>query len=167
VRLEFERHQSQVLLIAVLLLASSCHGAASSAKPQAFTCPSEPKLGVYNPDRLKVLTPCVWFSGTVVASDSRSDGDQHLLLTPDSGYAKYLNVANVNEGGLVVEIMPGQQLPFPTVNEHVAVFGTWVFDTHNGWNEIHPVWGIRYLDSGRSIFALPPATPQYQGSSND
>jgi hypothetical protein len=150
------------------VLTASCHGGTTpSAKPQTFTCPAEPKLGVYSPDRLKILTPCVWFRGTVVNSESRSDGDQHLLLTPDSGYSKYLNVANVNEGGLVVEIMPGQNLSLPAVNEHVAVFGTWVFDTHNGWNEIHPVWGIRYLDTGHSSFRLPPATPVYQGGSKD
>jgi hypothetical protein len=167
VLLDRQRHQPQVLLTATLLLLSSCRSAAPSGSPPAFTCPSEPKLGIYSPDRLKVLKPCVWFRGTVVRSEPRSDGDRHLLLTPDQGFSKYLNVANVNEDGLVVEIVPGQLLPLPAIDEHVAVFGTWVFDTHNDWNEIHPVWGIRYLDTGRSDFALPPATPRYGGDSND
>ena len=107
---------------------------------------------MYSPDRLKVLTPCVWFRGTVVNSVSRSDGDQHLLLTPDSGYSKYLNVANVNEGGLVVEIMPGQNLSLPAVNEHVAVFvGEFAEDAFHEW----PDSGFGHEDGGGQGAGVP------------
>ena len=146
------------------MLAVSCNRSPAGAR---FDCPGDPLRGVYSPHRLNVLGECRWFYGTVVESDRRSDGDMHLLIAPDDGYSQFLNVQNVNEGGLVIEIVPGQNLQTPEDNEHVAVFGTWVFDTHNGWNELHPVWGIRYLDRGSSAFALPPKEPLYQGDSND
>jgi hypothetical protein len=31
----------------------------------------------------------------------------------------------------------------PAVGEHVAVTGTYVNDSHNGWTEIHPVTSIQ------------------------
>ena len=88
---------------------------------------------------------------------------QEALL---AGYAQFLNAGNQQAGGMVVEIMPGQTLPAPSVGEHIQVFGTWVLDTNNGWNEIHPVWGIKYLDTGSSAYSLPPVTPRYSGGSN-
>ena len=152
-------------MIAVLVVLSACsHGSPSVT----FNCPSgAPLRGIYSPDRLQVIAPCRWFRGTVVQVEDRSDGDKHLLLRPDPGYTKFLNVTNVNDGGLVVEIVPGQKLPIPAVEDHVAIFGTWVLDTHNDWNEIHPVWGIRYLSRGFSAFALPPATPLYTAGASD
>jgi len=57
--------------------------------------------------------------------------------------------------------MKGQDLPLPFVGERVAVFGTWVLDTQHGWNEIHPVWAIHYLHSGRLVRKLPPNPPLY------
>ena len=158
-------HKPHVLLSVALLLLVSCRE--GSQPGVSFSCPGQAKLGVYNPDRLNVLGTCRTFRGIVISSDERSDGDTHLLIAPDEGYSSLLNVENVNQGGMVVEIMPGQNLPVPPNGEHVAVFGTWVFDTHNGWNEIHPVWGIRYLDGGQAAFSLPPAEPVYHGGSND
>ena len=57
--------------------------------------------------------------------------------------------------------MPGQALPVPAVGERVAVFGTWVLDTDHGWDEIHPIWAIRYLSRGLLVHRLPPETPRY------
>ena len=34
--------------------------------------------------------------------------------------------------------------------------GTWVLDRTHGWNEIHPIWAIDYLDRERRVVALPP-----------
>ncbi len=123
--------------------------------------------GIYSPKRLTVLGTCKWFQGTVTQAEKRSDGDLHLLLTAEPAYTKFLNTVNVNSGGMIVEIVPGQQLPPPTVGESIAVFGTWVLDEHNGWNEIHPVWAIRYLDTGQTMQAPPPVPPEYTGGSND
>ena len=153
----------------LVLLAACTHTAAkttASTPPAKFACPSDANLGVYQSNRLNTLKECAWFAGTVATVDTRSDGDLHMLLAPDQGYAQFLNAGNQQAGGMVVEIMPGQTLPAPSVGEHIQVFGTWVLDTNNGWNEIHPVWGIKYLDTGSSAYSLPPVTPQYSGGSN-
>jgi hypothetical protein len=55
----------------------------------------------------------------------------------------------------VTEILPGQSLPVPAVGEGVAVFGTWVNDKNHGWNEIHPIWAIRYLDRNQTVVSIP------------
>ncbi len=132
-----------------------------------FGCPSDPLLGVYSPKRLTVLKPCQWFRGHVVSVEPRSDGDIHIRLQADPGYTQFLNPTNVNSGGMVAEIMPGQNLWTPSPGDHLAVFGTWVLDKNNGWDEIHPVWGLKDLSSGRSASSLPPAVPLYTGNSND
>ena len=156
--------RTRVLALVLFLAAQAC---THRVQPAVFTCPSEAKRGIYSPKRLTVLGACRWFRGTVTETDRKDDGDMHLLLQPDPGYSDFLNVENVNGGAMVVEIVPGQQLPVPGIGEHIEVYGTWVLDEHNGWNEIHPVWGIRYLDRGLAAAALPPASPQYEGSSND
>lgn len=176
-RLDVDEHEPQVLLSAALglcLFVSTLGLAACSSTPSTsgiaarLTCPSgDPLLGIYDPKRLTVLKPCQTVTGTVLEVEGRSDGDTHVLLRPDGGFTKFLNVENVNTGGLVVEIVPGQDLPAPTVGQHVSVFGTWVLDEHNGWNEIHPVWAITYLDRGATSQAMPPASPLYGGDQND
>ncbi len=57
--------------------------------------------------------------------------------------------------------MPGQDLPLPYVGEHIEIYGTWVYDRDHGWREIHPIWAITYLDTGRRVFSLPPVPPRY------
>ena len=159
-------HQSRLLLTTLVccLLLVACSTTSSASSP---TCPSDtPKLGIYDPSRLKVLDTCQWFYGVVAEAERHSDGDLHILLRPDPNSTSFLNVENVNRGGMVVEIVPGQQLPDPAVGDHLSVFGTWVLDTHNGWNEIHPVWEITY-PGGSTVQALPPDPPEYQGSAND
>ncbi len=177
-RLGGDQLESQVLLkasfaLAAILTLSALSGCTSestsavSASP-SIACPSaDPLLGIYDPSRLTVLKPCQWFHGTVVETDTRSDGDLHILATADPGDTQMLNVENVNAGGMVIEIVPGQTLPAPTVGEHIAVFGTLVLDEHNGWNEIHPVWAIDYPDRGTTAEALPPASPIYNGGEKD
>lgn len=154
---EVESGSSVELTVAVL-----------DATPAGLKCPSSPLRGVYHAYRLHVLATCRWFVGTVVAVRSEDDGDHHVDIAPDHGYAKYLNGADSQRqhGGLLIEIMPGQHLPLPVVGEHVSVFGTWVYDSDHGWNEFHPVWAIKYLDSGRTVYALPPITPRYHPASS-
>lgn len=133
-------------------------------------CPSNPLLGVYDPSRLEVRQQCLWFRGTVVDLAPREDGDLHVDIAPAPGYERYLNKGNEKDqgGSMVMEIMPDQALPVLMPGEHVAVLGTWVHDTHNDWNEIHPVWTIDYLDrGGRRVTSLPPRTPVYTGDAND
>jgi hypothetical protein len=132
-------------------------------------CPSDALRGIYSPSRLKVLGECVTFEGTVSVVEQRPDGDFHVGVTPSSGSEKYLNDGNGKDqnGDMVVEIVPGQHLPLPKVGERVSIFGTWVLDTHNNWNEIHPVWSIDYLDRNFRSDVLPPPSPLYQGKSDD
>ena len=149
---------------ALVALATSCGSATGAVR---FTCPRDAKLGVYSPERLRVLAPCRWFRGRVVDVERKDDGDHHVLVRPAPGFFRFLDVTNVNRGGLVVEIMPGQHLEEPVVGERIAILGTWVYDTHNDWNEIHPVWGLRSIDRRLSSFDLPPKVPVYQGDSQD
>jgi hypothetical protein len=41
------------------------------------------------------------------------------------------------------------------------MFGTWVYDSDHGWNEIHPIWAITFLDTGRTVASLPVVPPRY------
>lgn len=111
----------------------------------------------------------MWFRGTVVDVQSRSDGDLHVDVKPAAGYNKFLDHGNEKDqnGAMVAEIMPGQTFPKPTAGESIALFGTWVHDTHNDWNEIHPIWTIDYVDRGSEVTSWPPATPLYTGGAND
>ena len=154
------------LLLGGLLIAACGKATGSPVTLPKWACPGEGKLGVYKPHRLQILKECVWYVGIVAESDTRSDGDLHLAFRPDAGFERFLNAGNTDPkvAGLVVEIMPGQKLPSPAVGEHIAVFGTWVLDTHNDWNEIHPVWGVVYLDRRTSAYSLPPKTPLYTGT---
>jgi len=119
---------------------------------------------VYHPSRLTILGTCRWFKGTVTSTRHEEDGDYHVDVAPAKGFGAFLDSDNhlYQHGSLVTEIMPGQALPVPAVGERVAVFGTWVLDTNHGWNEIHPIWGIRYLSRGFLLQRLPPKTPVYE-----
>jgi hypothetical protein len=130
-------------------------------------CPGSPLLGVYHPWRLQVLGSCRSFRGVVTSSRLEADGDHHVDIRPDAGFGRYLDAANrtVQHGALVVEIVPGQRMPIPSPGDRVIVFGTWVRDLIHGWNEIHPVWWIAFVDTGLRRYALPPVPPRYTGTS--
>ncbi len=129
-----------------------------------IACPRNPLRGVYHPDRLTVLGTCRWFRGTVTSTRYEEDGDYHVDVAPAAGFGRFLDQDNelYQHGSLVTEIMPGQSLPVPSVGERVAVLGTWVYDSDHGWNEIHPIWAIRYVATGVLVRRLPPKTPRYQ-----
>jgi len=125
-------------------------------------CPSDSLRGVYHSYRLHVLKACQWYVGTVERVIHEDDGDYHVDVAPASGYKGFLDSDNYSaqHGQLVIEVMPGQALPIPSVGERISVFGTWVYDADHGWNEIHPVWAITY-SSGKTVDSLPPRTPQH------
>ena len=100
------------------------------------------------------------FNGTVEAVTPQNDGDDHIDIVPDKGYEKFLDQGDYAQqrGALLAEIVKGQRLPIPSVSERISVFGTWVLDTNHGWNEIHPIWAIKYLDTGNYVkVTLMPA----------
>ena len=116
---------------------------------------------VYDPTRLTVLKQCMTVTGTVAESNVDEDGDQHFLVKLDPGQDQLLTKRNVKKksGDLVAEIVCANKakikkakpacagwsnpVALPSVGAHVSVTGTFVLDTHNGWNEIHPVSSVK------------------------
>ena len=137
------------------------------------TCDPTVQKHVYNPQRLKVLKPCVSVTGIIVDATHgkrkdgvrhEGDGDPHGWLKLDPSQEQFLNAGNMsNEGGnLVYEVVclyrvtqkdavsacKGYKSPIKLapVGSHVRITGTWVQDTnHAKWNEIHPVSAIDIL----------------------
>jgi len=121
------------------------------------TCDPEIWKHVYNPSRLKVIKDCITVSGVITESHAEADGDQHLLLKPDAGNESLLTRKNLKnkKGNLVIEAICVNNITekkvgaackgyvnhvtIPSVGAHVKVSGSLVLDTHNGWNEIHPI----------------------------
>lgn len=129
--------------------------------------------------RLAEKTPaCVVFDGRVsgtpeIDKDSHgdSDGDLHILLTPDAKVDHDLmNTANgarmtvevicwgkpsasyTNEWGQFCNnVDPHGHIPVLKDGDHVRITGKWVQDigypkpTHPQWNEIHPVESIEFI----------------------
>ncbi len=118
---------------------------------------------VYNPDRLEILNSCVTVTGTIEESNPDDDGDQHMLLRLDKGFENYVNERNFKKknGCLVIEAVCVNgvykkkvgstcdgyvnNVLIPNIGDRVSVTGSFVNDTHNGWNEIHPITKIEIL----------------------
>ena len=155
----------RAVCLAALVFASlaACRpGSGHSIQGGGSPCPAgNPLRGVYHPWRLQVLGTCVVYAGIVRGAKLEEDGDHHLYVVPDPADRRYLDARSRSYGDLVVEIMPGQQLPIPPAGANVTFVGTWVFDTEHDWNKIHPVWAER-LD-GHLYVGFPPKVPLYQG----
>lgn len=91
---------------------------------------------VYHNYRLQVLHTSQEMTGTVSAAKSEADGDTHVEVIPDPAFA---SLAYTGMNYVVVEPMPGQNIPVPAIGDHIHVIGTHAFDTNHGHNEIHPV----------------------------
>jgi hypothetical protein len=168
-----------VLLVCLAGVLSACGGggahplttngvAGTTETLRNTACDPNPRAGVHGPDRLKVVTPCATFQGTVNEAPVKNpDGDVSFQASPDPGYASFLNAQNRREGGLHIEIVPrdqpgctpgqpvhagdvpdlgtcsGRDVVAPAVGAHVRIVGSWVLDRNNGWFEIHPTWSIQ------------------------
>jgi hypothetical protein len=134
-------------------------------------CRSDPHQGVHDASRLKVISPCATFVGTVVeaAEKDRNDGDVSFNVAPDHGYKSMLNGKNRVKGAIHIEIVPmdqpdcqpgqpirgypvnnlgvcsGANVRVPSPGAHVRVIGPHVYDSWVGWNEIHPAWKVEIL----------------------
>jgi hypothetical protein len=128
-------------------------------------CPNHALLGVYQPERFHVVARCQWFVGIVAGSIRLRDGDVQIFAVPTRPYQRFLNATNrsVLGGRMIVEIIQGQamMLFIPGAGDRISAFGTVVRDVAHGWNAMHPVWEIRYPDSGTTIYATPPDPPLY------
>lgn len=125
------------------------------------TLPSDPNSHVYNPDRLKVIQPCITVTGIIDFIRHEADGDYHIGLALDAQYINLVNTCNktclsgAEHGDLVVEpvcVLPVTQadakascvgyhnpIVIPPVGSHVSMTGAYVLDTMHGWLEIHPL----------------------------
>jgi hypothetical protein len=115
---------------------------------------------VYHSYRLQVIEKCKTVTGIILKVKQEKDGDSHILLELDPGQENLLNNKNYKKqkGCLVLEPVCISQATqedsrssctgyinnvyIPQIGEHVQVTGSWVTDTHHGWNEIHPVTKI-------------------------
>jgi len=143
---------------------------AKAHRVTSHVCERNALDGVHGSDRLKVLSPCAAFQGTVTQKPVKNpDGDVSFEARPDHGYASMLNAHNRSEGGLHIEIVPrdqpgckrgqtvrvgdvpdlgtcsGRHIAAPALGAHVRVIGPWVLDLHNNWYEIHPAWSVKQL----------------------
>ncbi|TCJ12119.1 hypothetical protein EPD60_16330 [Flaviaesturariibacter flavus] len=132
---------------------------------QASTAPAAPCdtaiwRYVYNPARLQVIEYCKTVTGVIEETNADDDGDQHMLLKLDNGQESLLTKKNMKkkQGDLVIEAVCANKvllkkvgatcegylnhIQLPKVGDHVRVSGSLVNDTHNGWNEIHPITRI-------------------------
>jgi len=136
---------------------------AEASQSVAGGCDASLWKHVYDPTRLQQLASCLSVTGVIDESDADPDGDQHFLLRLDPGQDSLVNKRNRKKkgGDLVVEIVCANPttmkkakracagytnpITIPTLGAHVRVTGTYVFDSHNGWEEIHPVSRIERL----------------------
>lgn len=118
---------------------------------------------VYNPERLQVIDKCKTVTGIIEESNADEDGDQHMLLKLDNGQEDLLTKKNTKkkQGDLVIEAVCANKvtlskvgntcngyinkIQIPKLGDHVKVTGSLVNDTHNGWNEIHPITKIEII----------------------
>lgn len=149
-------------------------------------CRSNVLGGVHEAYRLTVQSPCAELEGTVVRAPklNLSDGDVTFNVRPDTAFVWMQNAKNLSEGGLHVEVVPGDQtgctaaglaklavdslgtctganVTLPPLNAHVRVIGPFVFDRWVGWNEIHPAWHVDILRPGA---APPPERHTYSAA---
>ena len=153
---------------------STATTATSAANARPGACRSDPHEGVHEPQRLKVIKRCATFAGkVVVAPDASDDGDVTFDVAPDPGYGSMLNAKNRQKHGLHVEIVPmdqpgckpgqpivragfsnlgvcsGADVVSPPLGAHIRAFGPYVYDSWQGWNEIHPAWKVDILPPRR------------------
>jgi hypothetical protein len=137
--------------------------ATSTNYTNAITIKCDPTLWqhVYNPQRLQVIKPCMAVSGYIEKYRIEKDGDYHIQFRLDPQFSSLLNDKNMSaqNGDLVIEPIcanpvvqadaqdacKGFSQSFRTpssTSQHLVVIGSYVLDTHHGWNEIHPVSAI-------------------------
>lgn len=120
------------------------------APPPGPPAPPDAHLdSVYHNYRLQVLHTNQDLTGTVSAVRREADGDTHIEVTPDPAYAA---LSYSGQNYVVVEPMPGQSIPIPSVGDQLHVTGTHVYDTNHAHNEIHPVLVWNQV-------AYPPVVP--------
>jgi hypothetical protein len=141
-----------LMMVAALLIVR--FNAANSSTPQRVASPpsqycrsGDPRAGVYNSSRLRVISNCQLASGVVKSVTLQDNGYQRIDVSLDAQYTHLLDTGNVNYqyGWLVLELIPRDQttILLPPIGQHITFVGPWVYDTENHWNAIYPVWSIQ------------------------
>jgi hypothetical protein len=141
-----------VLPLALIVISNSLgHPApqrvSPAASPPSPYCRSgDPRAGVYNSSRIRVLANCQLASGVVRSTTLQDNRYQRIDVSLDAQYANLLDAGDVKylNGQLALELIPPDQatISVPIVGQHIAFVGPWVYDTENHWNAIYPVWSI-------------------------
>lgn len=141
-----------VLPIALIVMSNSlAHPASQRARPAAsppspYCRSGDPRAGVYNSSRIRVLANCQLASGVVRSATLQDNRYQRIDVSLDAQYSNLLDAGNVNNlnGLLALELIPPDQatISVPIVGQHITFVGPWVYDTENHWNAIYPVWSI-------------------------
>ncbi len=106
--------------------------------------------GAENRKDLKILSKCETARGIVHdVHKHMKDGDYKFQLDVQKQYKDLLNKGNNKKrigGNLIVEIVPkdrkSSDVYLPKNGDDVQVWGAWVKDKPEGWNEIHPAWKV-------------------------
>jgi hypothetical protein len=141
-----------LMVVAALLIVR--FDASSPPAPQRVASPPSPQCrkgnpleGVFNPQRLRVISVCQVGSGIVKSVNLQDDGDWRIDVGLGPQYGKLLDVGNVNHqnGWLVLELIPRDQatISVPLVGKQITFVGPLVYDSENYWNAIYPVWSIQ------------------------
>src|SRR5437879_1882120 len=128
--------------------------AASTSAPQGVASPPSPECrkgnpleGVYNPQRLQVISICQMGSGIVRSVNLQGDGNWRIDVGLSPQYGRLLDVGNVQfqNGWLVLELIPRDQatISVPLVGKQITFVGPLVYDSQSHWNAIYPVWSIQ------------------------
>ncbi|MGH7651136.1 MAG: hypothetical protein ACREMS_04775 [Gemmatimonadaceae bacterium] len=144
--------------------ASETAGTPVMATADNSVCDASLWQHLYQPKRLKILDACKVVTGVVQDVQPDDDGDMHAVLMLDQGQESLVNKRNTKKkgSGLVIEIVCSLQpkspksaikacagyhasVTMPKAGTHARVTGSYVLDTHNGWEEIHPVSRIDVL----------------------
>ncbi|HZK78383.1 MAG TPA: hypothetical protein VFC35_05695, partial [Gemmatimonadaceae bacterium] len=82
-----------LIVVAAVLAGSAAAGLAlvPARLAEAQSCDASLWKRVYNPDRLTVVSSCIFATGTIAESNADDDGDQHFLLKLDKGQKALLN----------------------------------------------------------------------------
>jgi hypothetical protein len=150
------RNLSILFFILFTLFISNVSVAQKRSKP----CDTTLWKHVVRPEKFIVKQSCVTVSGTIVSLEIKKDGDEHILLKPDTDYEKLVNERNIKKqkGCLVVEIICANTtadpeaktacrgytntITIPQKGDHVSATGTLVLDKNHAWLEIHPATSI-------------------------
>jgi hypothetical protein len=130
------------LVTAILLLSVACLVLVRTAfgqigqLPRTGCRPGNPLANVRDPERLKLVRPCIAVHGFVRSVQQMGDGDFHVNLELDPEQQALLNGRNIEaqNGQLVTEIVPADQPGCTPGQPPKLRLGAWVrlWEMHSG-----------------------------------